>query len=182
MSRQQLRQRGFTIIEVVLVLAIAALIFLMVFIALPALQRNQRDQARKEVLGKVTSAVTTYQSNKRGLNPTTGALLQGYVDGAAISGDSTKAEHGGYTAGTDDTYIDNNYILTVTSSVPADGIGNADTNVIQVVSGAKCDASGTKAVSGSTRNAAVIMVMENGLTKDSTGATVLGNSSICQSI
>ena len=35
--------KGLTIIEVVLVLAIAGLIFLMVFIALPALQRNQRD-------------------------------------------------------------------------------------------------------------------------------------------
>ncbi len=38
---------GFTIIEVVLVLAIAGLIFLMVFIALPALQRAQRDSQRK---------------------------------------------------------------------------------------------------------------------------------------
>ncbi|MCL2869540.1 prepilin-type N-terminal cleavage/methylation domain-containing protein, partial [Candidatus Saccharibacteria bacterium] len=34
-------RQGFTIIEVVLVLAIAGLIFLMVFIALPALQRSQ---------------------------------------------------------------------------------------------------------------------------------------------
>lgn len=38
---------GFTIIEVVLVLAIAGLIFMMVFIALPALQRNQRDTKKK---------------------------------------------------------------------------------------------------------------------------------------
>lgn len=38
---------GFTIIEVVLVLAIAGLIFLMIFIALPSLQRSQRDQTRK---------------------------------------------------------------------------------------------------------------------------------------
>ena len=36
-------KKGFTIIEVVLVLAIAGLIFLMVFLALPALQRSQRD-------------------------------------------------------------------------------------------------------------------------------------------
>lgn len=36
MTKQQIKDRGFTIIEVVLVLAIAALIFLMVFIALPA--------------------------------------------------------------------------------------------------------------------------------------------------
>ncbi|RKV92712.1 MAG: prepilin-type N-terminal cleavage/methylation domain-containing protein, partial [Candidatus Saccharimonas sp.] len=47
MTKQQIKDRGFTIIEVVLVLAIAALIFLMVFIALPALQASQRDTARK---------------------------------------------------------------------------------------------------------------------------------------
>ena len=40
------KEKGFTIIEVVLVLAIAGLIFLMVFIALPALQSSQRDTAR----------------------------------------------------------------------------------------------------------------------------------------
>ena len=40
-------KKGFTIIEVVLVLAIAGLIFLMVFLALPALQRSQRNQQYK---------------------------------------------------------------------------------------------------------------------------------------
>ena len=39
-------KHGFTIIEVVLVLAVAALIFLMVFIAIPSLQVMQRDTAR----------------------------------------------------------------------------------------------------------------------------------------
>ena len=40
--------KGFTIIEVVLVLAIAGLIFLMVFIALPALQSSQRNTQREQ--------------------------------------------------------------------------------------------------------------------------------------
>ena len=43
---------GFTIIEVVLVLAIAGLIFLMVFLALPALQRSQRDTQRKNDMAR----------------------------------------------------------------------------------------------------------------------------------
>ncbi len=174
MSRQQLKQKGFTIIEVVLVLAIAALIFLMVFIALPALQRNQRDQARKEVLGKVTSAITTYQSNKRGTQPSTGVDLQGYVDGKKSS--SEKGEHNSFQAvDTKDTIVDNNYILTVQNGVT--GIGNADTNVVQVVTGAKCDESGTKAIAGSARNAAVMLVMENGFNADNLSA-----SSVCQSV
>ncbi|MBS7346123.1 MAG: type II secretion system protein [Candidatus Sacchiramonaceae bacterium] len=49
-------KNAFTIIEVVLVLAIAGLIFLMVFIALPALQRNQRDAQRRSDLSRVLSA------------------------------------------------------------------------------------------------------------------------------
>jgi len=63
-------QKGFTIIEVVLVLAIAGLIFLMVFIALPALQRNQRDTQRRNDLSRAQTAVQNYQTNNRGSLPT----------------------------------------------------------------------------------------------------------------
>ncbi len=62
-------KKGFTIIEVVLVLAIAGLIFLMVFVALPALNRSQRDQARKTDVSSIASAVTSFTSNNRGSFP-----------------------------------------------------------------------------------------------------------------
>lgn len=65
------KQKGFTIIEVVLVLAIAGLIFLMVFIALPALQRNQRDTQRKNDISRAQTALNNYQSNNRGALPGT---------------------------------------------------------------------------------------------------------------
>ncbi len=68
-QRQINSKKGFTIIEVVLVLAIAALIFLMVFIALPALGRSQRDTQRKEDLSRMATAITNYQSNNGGSNP-----------------------------------------------------------------------------------------------------------------
>ena len=80
MSRQELKQKGFTIIEVVLVLAIAALIFLMVFIALPALNRNARDQSRKTVQGKVVSAIGTYATNHRNQQYTNVTDLAPYLD------------------------------------------------------------------------------------------------------
>jgi len=76
--------KGFTIIEVVLVLAIAGLIFLMVFIALPALQAGQRDTARKNDASTVLSAVNTYVSGNRGTFPTTAQL----TGGTAASGHS----------------------------------------------------------------------------------------------
>lgn len=63
-------KKGFTIIEVVLVLAIAGLIFLMVFLALPALQRNQRDTQRKNDLSRLQAAINSFQTNNRGAIPT----------------------------------------------------------------------------------------------------------------
>lgn len=62
-------KKGFTIIEVVLVLAIAGLIFLMVFIALPALQRSQRDSQRRQDLSRVQSQLTNYLTNNRNKTP-----------------------------------------------------------------------------------------------------------------
>lgn len=64
-------KKGFTIIEVVLVLAIAGLIFLMVFIALPALQRSQRNTQRSDDLSRVLTAINSYQSNNNGRLPFT---------------------------------------------------------------------------------------------------------------
>ena len=61
-------KQGFTIIEVVLVLAIAGLIFLMVFVALPALQRSQRDTARRNDLARVDTSLVQYQTNNQGTN------------------------------------------------------------------------------------------------------------------
>ena len=63
-------KKGFTIIEVVLVLAIAGLIFLMVFVALPALQRSQRDTARRNDIARVDTSLTQYQTNHQN-SPTT---------------------------------------------------------------------------------------------------------------
>jgi len=67
--QQKNKEKGFTIIEVVLVLAIAGLIFLMVFIALPALQRGQRDTQRKQDISRAQTKINDYQSNNRNSLP-----------------------------------------------------------------------------------------------------------------
>ncbi len=78
-------KKGFTIIEVVLVLAIAGLIFLMVFIALPALQRSQRNTQREDDVARFLTAVNDYQTNNSGKTPfedgtsTTEATLTRFV-------------------------------------------------------------------------------------------------------
>jgi prepilin-type N-terminal cleavage/methylation domain-containing protein len=78
-------KKGFTIIEVVLVLAIAGLIFLMVFIALPALQRSQRNTQREDDLSRVLTAANDYQTNNNGKSPwdsgaTNGNFVKRYID------------------------------------------------------------------------------------------------------
>ena len=69
-------KKAFTIIEVVLVLAIAGLIFLMVFIALPAFQRNQRDTQRKNDTSRLKTAIDSYKANNRDSLPWSGATSQ----------------------------------------------------------------------------------------------------------
>ena len=65
-KNQNSTKKGFTIIEVVLVLAIAGLIFLMVFLALPALQRSQRDTQRKQDVAMVVTALHNWKANNQG--------------------------------------------------------------------------------------------------------------------
>lgn len=79
MNVQKNKGKGFTIIEVVLVLAIAGLIFLMVFIALPALQRSQRDTQRRDDVSRFVSQLTSYSTNNRGALPTAGNI-DAFVD------------------------------------------------------------------------------------------------------
>lgn len=67
-------QRGFTIIEVMIVLAIAGIILLIVFLAVPAVQRSTRNVDRKEAVGFVASAMEEYRL-ARSHYPTTPAEI-----------------------------------------------------------------------------------------------------------
>lgn len=64
-------QKGFTIIEVLIVLAIAGLIMLIVFLAVPALQRNSRNTAAKNDVANVLGGISEYQGANNGAMPTT---------------------------------------------------------------------------------------------------------------
>ena len=94
---------GFTVIEVTLVLAIAGLIFMMIFVALPALQRSQRDGARRDDMATFISEVKRYVSSNRGALPGTGAedsplpvVWETDVDGKNPAKHTWAAFYGGY--------------------------------------------------------------------------------------
>ena len=64
--------KGFTIIEVMIVLAIAGLIMVIVFFAIPQLQRNQRDNTRQSVATRFGAEMETYAGNNQGVYPFSG--------------------------------------------------------------------------------------------------------------
>ena len=66
MKRTNSQKDGFTIMEAALVLGIAGMIFLMMLIALPALQRQARDTERREDVEHVLSKIKDFQTNNRG--------------------------------------------------------------------------------------------------------------------
>jgi prepilin-type N-terminal cleavage/methylation domain-containing protein len=63
--------KGFTIIEVVIVLAIAGLILLLVFQAVPALQRNNRNTQVRNQAATIFSGINDFVTNNQGVMPTT---------------------------------------------------------------------------------------------------------------
>jgi prepilin-type N-terminal cleavage/methylation domain-containing protein len=60
------REEGFTIIEVLIVLAIAGLIILIVFLAVPALQRNSRNTQRNNDASLIAGAINECLNNRNG--------------------------------------------------------------------------------------------------------------------
>jgi prepilin-type N-terminal cleavage/methylation domain-containing protein len=77
---------GFTIIEVMIVLAIAGLILLIVLLAVPALNRNSHNTAIKNDASSLASAVQEYKSNNDGGQPTAISAGPGAVQVTGAAG------------------------------------------------------------------------------------------------
>lgn len=149
MNVQQIsKQKGFTIIEVVLVLAIAGLIFLMVFIALPALQRNQRDTQRKNDLSRAQTAINNYQSNNRNALPS---------DWATFATQYLRAGNDTFTDPSGENYVFDD--LSVGQTVPAN-FSDAQ-NRIYYTTAATCGNDGAVSSAGA-RKVALRMKLEGG--------------------
>ncbi len=88
-SRTQKGTSGFTIIEVLIVLAIAGLILLIVFLAVPALQRNSRNTAIKTDVQNVLGGVAEYAGANNGTLPTNVLAVSGKVNYTGLAGTGT---------------------------------------------------------------------------------------------
>lgn len=70
------KDKGFTLIEIVLVLAIAGLILVIVFLAVSGAQKSRRDTQRKNDVARIAASLESYASNNKGAYPTTNALFR----------------------------------------------------------------------------------------------------------
>ncbi len=167
-------KKGFTIIEVVLVLAIAGLIFLMVFIALPALQRSQRNSRRRQDMARILSAFNDYQSNNNGKMPGTTNLatfVNNYVNGGGTQAptDPTKFQNpANWSCGNIDSFCDpdgSSYLLTYQIDLKHSQALKSDTfdHRIYYHINAKCsdDESGAILENGNN-NIAIVYTLEGG--------------------
>lgn len=62
-------KKGFSLIEIVLVLALSGMLLAVVFLSIPPLQAGQKDQSRKKDTFNVLNALTVYQGKNSGENP-----------------------------------------------------------------------------------------------------------------
>jgi prepilin-type N-terminal cleavage/methylation domain-containing protein len=137
------KQEGFTIIEVLIVLAIAGLILLIVFLAVPALQRNSRDTQRRSDISRVLGAAQEVINNHNGdITSLTNANITSAVGTFAY--------------------------YTTTTSMPAvaagtSTAGNSDTiDSFHVWTGATCNTSGQETSTGATsRQVAITYKIES---------------------
>ncbi len=154
-------KKGFTIIEVVLVLAIAGLIFLMVFIALPALQRSQRDTQRRDDMARFMSQINQYQANNAGKLPHDG-LTTGQT-GAYTTFISNYLKAGGDTFADPSTGSDYQVVkfTKCTSSACANTTTGDDAQMgkISVYSNAKCNGEAPQYIQGD-RKIAITLKLE----------------------
>lgn len=150
------KPQGFTIIEVIVVLAVAGLIFIVVFLAMPAFQRGQRDSQRKADIGRFMAQITAYQSNNATSMPTSYAAGSNFVTNYLTANQSFK------DPATGSDYSITTPVASPTAALPGEG-------QIFVYQSATCNtanASGVDPVSPTNNRviAAVIYLEQGGYT------------------
>ncbi len=160
------RQEGFTIIEVMIVLVIAAVILLIVFLAVPALQRNARNTQRKNDVSSMLAAVNEFTNNNSGKSPTgcsggnSGPLTVTGASGTTSSqgkvGYYNKADCSASTPSAGGTQVLAAYAAT-------GPLNTAAADYVVIVPAATCDTTTVgKTAAGSARQYAAVYEIENG--------------------
>lgn len=164
LSKLNKKAQGFTIIEVLIVLAIAGLILLIVFLAVPALQRNSRNTSRRNDVAAVLGAVQEFTNNNGSTLPADATAAQCNTGPTNCNDILLLAKRGIYTAN------DKVTISTAAAAVANTTVitsGAADINLM-IVKNAVCAASGGGAtnVGANTRSVVLLFAVEGSGTSD----------------
>jgi prepilin-type N-terminal cleavage/methylation domain-containing protein len=148
-------KEGFTIIEVMIVLAIAGLILLIVFLAVPALQRNAHNTANKNDIAGLLGGMNEFVNNNNGNLPANAANLGAGTTatigtGAGVNPATVKL--GYYDA------ANVSIVSTIPGTVPA--LGNAT-----IIKGAVCNGNTPVTAGASARNYVAYFQLEGGATQ-----------------
>ncbi|HEY1646239.1 MAG TPA: prepilin-type N-terminal cleavage/methylation domain-containing protein [Candidatus Saccharimonadales bacterium] len=122
-------EEGFTIVETLIVLAIAALILAIVLIAVPDLQRSAKNTDMTQAGENLVSGINSFEGNNNGALPT--AIAQPDTSGnvtisSTVAGAVSASQHVG------------NYVITVQSAGTADAASGANFGTIFVQFSAEC--------------------------------------------
>ncbi len=116
-------KKGFTLIEIVIVLAIAALILVAIFIAVRGAQQSRRDAQRRDDAAVIGSLLEESAGNRRGNYPT-------------AAGGLTLAQFTTVVAARTQTPDNTEYTLTAVGAIgtcPAPGTGAVNDSQVTVV-------------------------------------------------
>lgn len=146
LSNIKKRSEGFTIIEVLIVLAIAGLILLIVFLAVPALQRNSRNTQRKDDVSRISGAVQEFINNNNGSTPTSAGADAGTI----------------YSNAGNLAYYKDSSKVTINTTAPGTATNGTSVDEVTIYVGATCASmtGGQGAVAGTSRQVALVYTLE----------------------
>lgn len=142
-------QSGFTIIEVMIVLAIAGVIMMLVFLAIPSLQRNNRNTQYRNDVANILGYVSEFTSNNNGALPVAeNDVVEGDGEVSFTAPDGSTSVVGTIRGGT---------TADIVSSTSSD---RGDTENIVLVLGADCDGNNVNTTGAGSRSIAASYFIE----------------------
>ncbi len=162
---RKLNNKGFTIVETLIVLAIAATIIIVVLLAVPALQRQSRNTATKVGAGAIASGWTAEVGNANGSTITvTGSTGTITINSASYNVNAAiKTFTATGVSGTGGTVVKYDAKTNAVTGSASDTLTN---NSIALYTGVTCPATTTGASltlsAGTTTQAAIVYSIEPG--------------------
>lgn len=172
---KKLRQsnKGFTIIEVLIVLAIAALILLIIFFAVPALQRNNRNTQLRNDSAVLLGYVNDYAAANNGAFPGSAVDDAGRICFGGASSTSTPAAVTACASTSATGYVGSirgatNVNWTIGSTAPTALTATSTTGELNAWIGGKCNGS---AWGTANNRAAAVGYLTEGATTNAVNCT-----------